>query len=97
MVTPKRRALAALAVAVAGAIGLGAQIRVLPVGAVRAQAATAAPGCSWSGERDVNVGAPDLDAFYYATGVTVQSGTQVVITGRYPTARYFSFTRRMRT
>jgi hypothetical protein len=24
--------------------------------------------------------------------VTVQSGTQVVITGRYPAARYFSFT-----
>ncbi|MGO9957930.1 MAG: hypothetical protein ACLP50_18500 [Solirubrobacteraceae bacterium] len=61
--TPKRRALVTLAVAGDGVIGQGAQIGDLPVGAVHAQAATAAPGCSWSGERDqrdVNVGAPDL-------------------------------------
>jgi hypothetical protein len=39
----------------------------------------------------VNVGAPDLDAYYWLDPLTPQAGTRVAITGSYPQARYFSF------
>jgi hypothetical protein len=57
--------------------------------------AAGAPGaCSWAGEtdqRDVNIGAPDLDAYYWLHALSPQPGTQVEIAGSYPRARYFSF------
>jgi hypothetical protein len=52
------------------------------------------PVCAWSGERDqrdVNVGAPDLNASYYASSVSPHAGAQEAISGEYPAARYFSF------
>jgi hypothetical protein len=59
-----------------------------------AQAAAPSARCSWAGEtdqRDVNIGAPDLDAYYWVDTLHPQSGTKVAITGSYPRARYFSF------
>lgn len=53
-----------------------------------------APACSWYGEtdqRDVNIGAPDLDAHYWANPIAVTSGETVTLDGTYPSARYFSF------
>lgn len=52
-------------------------------------------GCSWYGEsdqRDVNVGAPDLDAEYLYAPLDGLAGSQIEITGSYPHARYLSFT-----
>lgn len=52
-------------------------------------------GCSWFGEadpRDVNTGAPDLDANYFYAPLDGVAGSQIEITGQYPHARYFSFT-----
>lgn len=67
----------------------------VPASVARASgAALPAAGCSWAGEtdqRDVNIGAPDLDAFYWLDSLSPQPGTQVQITGSYPRARYFSF------
>jgi hypothetical protein len=65
----------------------------VPGGQIEASSAPSA-GCSWFGEtdqRDVNIGAPDLDAFYWLSPLTPSVGSQVVITGSYPQARYFSF------
>ena len=57
--------------------------------------ASAAPvGCAWLGEsdqRDVNVGAPDLDAFYVQDELVPDASSAVTIRGRFPDARYFSF------
>lgn len=55
---------------------------------------TAAIGCAWLGEtdqRDVNIGAPDLDAHYWLTPVVALPGTHLRITGQFVHARYFSF------
>lgn len=57
--------------------------------------ADVAAGCSWFGEadqRDVNVGAPDLDAEYLYAPLDGLANGQIEITGSYPQARYFSFT-----
>ncbi|MEA2379428.1 MAG: hypothetical protein QOD13_3335, partial [Thermoleophilaceae bacterium] len=54
----------------------------------------AAVGCAWLGEsdqRDVNIGAPDLDAYYVENVLRPDSNTEVTIHGRFPHARYFSF------
>ena len=83
-------------------LGLAAAVAALalvapsgPAPAVRAAAAApATPPCSWSGEsdqRDVNIGAPDLDAFYWLAPLSPQPGTHLAISGTYPHARYFSF------
>jgi hypothetical protein len=58
-----------------------------------APAAHAATGCAWWGEtdqRDGNIGAPDMDAFYFLDVVHPDPGTTVTMKGRYPDARYFS-------
>jgi Protein of unknown function (DUF1214) len=55
--------------------------------------ARAAAGCAWFGEtdqRDVNIGAPDLDAFYWLDALHPDAGATVTVTGQYPHARYFS-------
>ncbi len=55
---------------------------------------SASAPCAWAGEsdqRDVNIGAPDLDAYYVADNLPVQTGERVQIRGEYPFARYFSF------
>jgi len=54
----------------------------------------ASPVCSWAGEtdqQDVNIGAPDDDAFYWLSPLVPSSGTEVLISGYYPRSRYFSF------
>jgi hypothetical protein len=59
-----------------------------------ARAEVASPACSWAGEtdqRDVNIGAPDNDAFYWLSPIVPTSGTEVLISGQYPRSRYFSF------
>jgi hypothetical protein len=77
-------------------IGVSAGRGPLSTPAARA-AAPAVPsvGCSWAGEsdqRDVNIGAPDLDAFYWLAAIPETAGTKAVISGSYPHARYFSLT-----
>ncbi len=82
-------ALVVLAAATLAITGAGP---VAPVGAAHA-AATAA--CSWYGEadpRDVNTGAPDINANYYYAPLDGLAGSEIEITGAYPHARYFSFT-----
>ena len=77
----------------------GAVVAALVLGALPAVAPADPPsspsaGCSWFGEtdqRDGNIGAPDLDAFYWMSPLTPSAGEQVTITGSYPHARYFSF------
>jgi hypothetical protein len=57
--------------------------------------AHAAGPCSWYGEadqRDVNFGAPDLNAQYLYAPLDGVGGGRIEITGAYPHARYFSFT-----
>jgi hypothetical protein len=59
----------------------------------RAIPSVSAP-CAWFGEsdqRDVNIGAPDLDAYYVANDLPVSANERVQIHGDYPLARYFSF------
>jgi hypothetical protein len=73
------------ALALAGALGTAL---------ATARAAVASPSCSWAGEtdqRDVNIGAPDSDAFYWLSPITPAPGTEVLISGQYPRSRYFSF------
>lgn len=67
------------------------------LGALRTPVAHADTGlpCSWYGEadqRDVNIGAPDLNAQYLYGPLDGVGASQVEITGAYPHARYFSFT-----
>lgn len=77
-------------------LGLVAPAAVLVTAASGPPASAAtASSCAWAGERDqrdVNIGAPDLDAYYYASSVSPKAGTKVVVAGRFPKARYFSFT-----
>ncbi|HUE28631.1 MAG TPA: hypothetical protein VMP89_17790 [Solirubrobacteraceae bacterium] len=89
-------ALALVTVAAVGGVTLGTPAGTH--GAVLSVPLTAGPlpsaGCSWFGEtdqRDVNIGAPDLDAFYWLSPLTPSLGARDVITGSYPHARYFSF------
>jgi hypothetical protein len=59
----------------------------------RAQAVES-PVCSWAGEtdqRDVNIGAPDDDEWDWLSPLAPSSSNEVVISGKYPSARYFSF------
>lgn len=63
--------------------------------AVYAPAAGAAtfPGCSWPVEStptNANVLYPDSNSTYWTTPYRVKPGMQIVLRGRYPTARYFS-------
>jgi hypothetical protein len=66
-----------------------------PVPAASPAPALPAADCSWFGEtdqRDGNIGAPDLDAFYWMSApLTPSAGAKIVLTGSYPHARYFSF------
>jgi hypothetical protein len=79
------------------AFGLVAGVIVgcLAVAAARAHSTPSASApCAWAGEsdqRDVNVGAPDLDAYYVADELAVSTSERVEIHGEYPFARYFSF------
>lgn len=75
--------------AVIALLPLSPALAASSVGATRS-----APPCSWYGEtdqRDVNIGAPDLDAFYWASPLPATAGTTATIHGIYPAARYFSF------
>jgi hypothetical protein len=59
-----------------------------------AHAEVQSPVCSWAGEtdqRDVNIGAPDDDEWDWLSPLAPSSSTEVVISGEYPAARYFSF------
>lgn len=84
----------AVAVALIGAPALARTLGAFTTGASTTLAQLPAAGCSWFGEtdqRDVNIGAPDLDAFYWMSPLTPSVSTRVAITGSYPHARYFSF------
>ena len=72
---------------------VGALMLALAPEGPAATPSVAAP-CAWAGEtdqRDGNIGAPDLDAFYVMNTMPVASGERVRITGDFPLARYFSF------
>jgi hypothetical protein len=84
-----RVAVAAFALALLAGLPAGSRADV-----ERASQSQLTGPCSWAGEsdqRDVNIGAPDLDAFYWLNPLTPRAGTRVAITGSYPRARYFSF------
>ena len=85
--SPHRLVRLGLAIAViAGVLGLAAA-------RAHSTPSLSAP-CAWAGEsdqRDVNIGAPDLDAYYVSDDVPVSSEIRVQISGEYPFARYFSF------
>jgi hypothetical protein len=92
MVFPDRKRMPLLAALLGVMLAIGA---LLVHGPVPARAEGPAAACSWAGEsdqRDVNIGAPDLDAYYWLSPIPVTSGTKVVISGQYPRARYFSLT-----
>jgi hypothetical protein len=79
--------------AAARAFGVVVALALLVPGAALGQ--TSSTGCSWLGEsdqRDVNIGAPDLNAQYLYAPLDGLAGSQIAITGSYPHARYFSFT-----
>jgi hypothetical protein len=92
------RGRAAVIALVAALSALAGWLALAPGGGPLAPAAahaTATVGCSWFGEadpRDVNTGAPDLNADYYYAPLDGLGGSQIEITGAYPDARYFSFT-----
>jgi hypothetical protein len=72
---------------------LGAEVSVGAEVSLGAHAAES-PLCSWAGEnnqREVNIGAPDSDEYDWLSPLTPSSATEVVISGEYPAARYFSF------
>jgi hypothetical protein len=54
-----------------------------------------ASACAWPIEDSyvtANTGLPDTAAWYWGQSFTVHQGTQVVVSGVYPGARYASFT-----
>ena len=56
---------------------------------------TQASGCAWPIEDNYvtsNSGLPDSGAWYWAQPFTIHQGTQIVLSGDYPDARYASFT-----
>jgi hypothetical protein len=80
---------AGIAITVCVLLVLGGGARVAPAHA------DAGVACSWFGEadqRDVNIGAPDLNAQYLYAPLDGLGGSEISITGEYPYARYFSFT-----
>ena len=75
---------AALAFAIAAAF-------LVPLGSAGAAAPTA---CSWSAKSEpdtVNAAYPDTNASYWSYAYRAVPGTELVIRGAYPRARYFSF------
>jgi hypothetical protein len=81
---------------VAGAIAamLACSLLLLASSVPSAHAEVQSPVCSWAGEtdqRDVNIGAPDDDEWDWLSPLAPSSSTEVVISGEYPAARYFSF------
>lgn len=73
------------------AVVIAAVAMALP-GAATAQGEVPAAGCSWwvgSNPDAVNVAYPDEGAAYW--GTMLLPGTELVVRGRYPEARYFSF------
>lgn len=75
------------------AMGMIAGLLGLAAAGAHSKPSASAP-CAWAGEsdqRDVNIGAPDLDAYYVSDDVPVSSQERVRIHGEYPRARYFSF------
>jgi len=67
---------------------------VLALASASSAQAAPAPVCSWAGEtdqQDVNIGAPDSDAYYWLSPITPNADTEISIAGSYPQARYFSF------
>lgn len=81
--------------AAAGAVGVAALAFLISAHpAPAASPPSVSAPCAWAGEsdqRDVNIGAPDLDAYYVADNLPVSAGERVRIHGEYPFARYFSF------
>lgn len=79
-------ALRVTGIAVLCAIGLAAHIPA-------AGATAPFPGCSWPVEStptSANVLYPDSNSTYWTTPYRVKPGMRIYLTGRYPTARYFS-------
>lgn len=82
------------AAALIAALAAATAVRISGPPPARASLLPSGAGCAWAGEtdqRDVNVGAPDLDAYYWMDVLTPSSSERIQITGTYPRARYFSF------
>jgi hypothetical protein len=65
-----------------------------PDGALASEASELPGQCSWglsSNPNTVNIEYPDLSAKYWAHAFVPVPGERLVITGEYPSARYFSF------
>jgi hypothetical protein len=79
------------------ALGLAAPLAVAGAIAVPAVSASASPlpaaSCAWPAEdtaATTNSFAPDSSAAYWVQPLTVSSGLRIVVSGRYPDARYAS-------
>lgn len=75
-------------------LGLASVALVAPTSALASEPAPGAQQCSWSissNPSTVNLEYPDLDAKYWAHFFLPVPGERLVITGQYPSARYFSF------
>lgn len=71
----------------------GVFLLLLASSAPPAHAQVESAGCGWAGEtdqRDVNIGAPDDDEWDWLSPLAPSSSTEVIISGQYPSARYFS-------
>ena len=86
--------MAVVAVAMTVLTSCGTSPSTSPPGTA-ASSTTQASGCAWPIEDNYltsNSGLPDSGAWYWAQPFTVHQGTQIVVSGAYPDARYASFT-----
>lgn len=77
----------------AGIAGLVAVVMLLAGQTAPAAAQSADErDCFWQGgSRSTNAAYPDLGAFYWISAFPLPPGSELVLRGRYPKARYFSF------
>lgn len=79
-----------VALGLATIVGLLSAALAFPVGASAGR--TAPAGCSWPLTlRNINFAYPDTSADYWMTHFGALPGSRLVIRGRFPDARYFSF------
>jgi len=86
--------IAAAAVGMAGLVSCGKSSSAPPTRTAHSSP-TEASSCAWPIEDSyltANSGLPDTAAWYWGQSFTIHQGTQVVVSGVYPDARYASFT-----
>ena len=98
--SPKKRGLLPVRLIAAAAVGMTVLVScTTPSSASAPPAAQSSPNqdtaCAWPIEDSYmasNSGLPDTAAWYWGQAFTIHQGTEVVVSGVYPDARYASFT-----